>query len=84
MPEPPRRKGLKNIPKLPLSVFTPPNSGTSDRFPLPPSPSAVHPKAIVDAQVGDLKGLKERGDGAYATKCEGGVLCVKSLEDLKR
>lgn len=46
-----RRKGPKTLPKLPLSVFTPPNTGASDKFPLPPSPSAVHPQAVIDAQV---------------------------------
>ena len=76
----PHRK--KPIPKLPLSVFTPPNSGTSDRFPLPPSPSAVHPAEVIDAQVKDVKDLK--GEGGYGKKCVGGVLCVDGLEGLKR
>lgn len=46
-----RRKGPKQLPSLPLSAFTPPNSGTSDKFPLPPSPSTVHPENVVDAHV---------------------------------
>lgn len=46
-----RRKGPKNLPRLPLSAFTPPNSGTSDKFPLPPSPSTVHPESVIDAAV---------------------------------
>ncbi|KAL0563875.1 hypothetical protein V5O48_018185 [Marasmius crinis-equi] len=46
-----RRKGPKTLPRLPLSAFSPPNSGTSDRFPLPPSPSTVHPERVVDANV---------------------------------
>ncbi|KAF7315574.1 hypothetical protein MIND_00072700 [Mycena indigotica] len=46
-----RRKGPKTLPRLPLSAFSPPNSGTSERFPLPPSPSTVHPESIVDAHV---------------------------------
>ncbi|KAF9451948.1 hypothetical protein P691DRAFT_722968 [Macrolepiota fuliginosa MF-IS2] len=51
-----RRKGPKQLPRLPLSAFTPPNSGTSDKFPLPPSPSTVHPENVVDAHVvGDPK-----------------------------
>jgi hypothetical protein len=53
-----RRKGLKLLPRLPLSAFTPPNSGTSNHFPLPPSPSTVHPPSVVDSHVvladGDL------------------------------
>ncbi|KAJ6625534.1 hypothetical protein B0H10DRAFT_2001783 [Mycena sp. CBHHK59/15] len=46
-----RRKGPKALPRLPLSAFSPPNSGTSERFPLPPSPSAIHPEFVVDAHV---------------------------------
>ncbi|KAG7098660.1 hypothetical protein E1B28_000576 [Marasmius oreades] len=46
-----RRKGPKSHPSLPLSAFTPPNSGTSERFPLPPSPSTVHPEKVLDASV---------------------------------
>ncbi|KAJ3724616.1 hypothetical protein C8R42DRAFT_701905 [Lentinula raphanica] len=46
-----RRKGPKSLPKLPLSAFTPPNSGTSERFPLAPSPSTVHPESVIDANV---------------------------------
>ncbi|KAI0318460.1 hypothetical protein OF83DRAFT_1115887 [Amylostereum chailletii] len=46
-----RRKGPKVLPKLPLSAFSPPNSGVSESFPLPPSPSTVHPDRVVDASV---------------------------------
>ncbi|KAL0956494.1 hypothetical protein HGRIS_002638 [Hohenbuehelia grisea] len=46
-----RRKGPKTLPRLPLSAFSPPNSGTSERFPLPASPSTLHPSAIIDANV---------------------------------
>ncbi|XP_006461177.1 hypothetical protein AGABI2DRAFT_192709 [Agaricus bisporus var. bisporus H97] len=46
-----RRNAAKQLPRLPLSVFTPPNTGTSDKFPLPPSPSAVHPSKVIDAHV---------------------------------
>lgn len=46
-----RTKGPKNLPKLPLSAFSPPNSGVSDSFPLPASPSTVHPDRVVDASV---------------------------------
>jgi hypothetical protein len=89
----PRRKGPKALPKLPLSVFTPPNSGTSDRFPLPPSPSAVHPTSITDAQVlsSDIEAWKARsqGDGSdangkgYGRKAEGVVVVVENVEGLK-
>ncbi|KAF5370673.1 hypothetical protein D9758_002021 [Tetrapyrgos nigripes] len=46
-----RRKGPKALPKLPISAFSPPNSGTSEQFPLPPSPSTVHPESVIDANV---------------------------------
>ncbi|KAI0268659.1 hypothetical protein BC834DRAFT_968117 [Gloeopeniophorella convolvens] len=46
-----RRKGSKALPKLPLSAFSPPNSGVSESFPLPPSPSTVHPDRVVDVSV---------------------------------
>lgn len=46
-----RRKGPKTLPRLPLSAFTPPNSGTSDMFPLQPSPSSIQPKQVIDAHV---------------------------------
>lgn len=63
-----KRKG-KTLPKLPLSAFSPPNSGrissldrstrytdnqrkgTSEKFPLPPSPSTVQPESVLDANV---------------------------------
>jgi len=47
-----RRKGPKTLPRLPLSAFSPPNSGVSESFPLQPSPSTVHPDRVVDASVG--------------------------------
>lgn len=54
-----RRKGPKNLPKLPASAFSPPNSGTADKFPVPSSPSAVQPNRVIDAHVitpwGDLR-----------------------------
>ncbi|KAG5648527.1 hypothetical protein DXG03_003138 [Asterophora parasitica] len=54
-----RSRAPRPKPKLPLSAFSPPNSGTGESFPLPPSPTTTHPKAIVDANVivknGDLK-----------------------------
>ncbi|KAF9227260.1 hypothetical protein BS17DRAFT_800320 [Gyrodon lividus] len=45
-----RRKG-KEIPRLPLSAFSPPNTGTSDTFPLPPTPSLVIPQGVVDSHL---------------------------------
>ncbi|KAF8265796.1 hypothetical protein EI94DRAFT_1803886 [Lactarius quietus] len=48
-----RRKGPKSkaLPTLPPSAFSPPNTGVSDNFPLPPSPSTVHPDSVIDACV---------------------------------
>ncbi|KAF9024855.1 hypothetical protein BDZ89DRAFT_1068791 [Hymenopellis radicata] len=51
-----RRKGPKNLPRLPLSAFSPPNSGTGEKFPLPPSPSTVHPEGVIDGSVSLLDG----------------------------
>lgn len=75
-----RRKGPKTLPKLPLSAFTPPNSGTSEKFPLPPSPSTIHPEAVVDASVviadGDLSKWKKEAGEALSARIGGVVLTV--------
>lgn len=94
MPVPPslsstsgRRKGPKNLPTLPLSAFSPPNTGTSESFPIPPTPSTVVLDGVIDshlrvtaegqAAVGQdiLKGVVFTLDGQQS----GDV--VKSLEE---
>ncbi|KZT19686.1 hypothetical protein NEOLEDRAFT_1141683 [Neolentinus lepideus HHB14362 ss-1] len=72
-----RRKGPKTLPKLPLSAFSPPNSGTSEKFPLPPSPSAVHPESIVDADIVDLNTWKKQSGEELGSKIGGIVLSLK-------
>jgi hypothetical protein len=76
-----RRKGPKQLPRLPLSVFTPPNSGTLDKFPLPPSPSTLHPENVVDAHVVDDPGLqkwqKEAG-GTLGSRAHGVVVSASA------
>ncbi|TFK44800.1 hypothetical protein BDQ12DRAFT_717949 [Crucibulum laeve] len=81
IPQPPRRKGPKNLPTLPLSAFSPPNSGTSESFPLPPSPSLVHPASVVDANVIPVKGdlslaawKSQAGDLLAGRMSNGGVV----------
>ena len=45
-----RRKFPKDLPKLPMSAFSPPNSSALDSFPLP-SPDAFQPTQVIDANV---------------------------------
>ncbi|KIJ40978.1 hypothetical protein M422DRAFT_60544 [Sphaerobolus stellatus SS14] len=53
-----RRKGPKALPTLPLSAFSPPNTGTSESFPLPPSPSHNHPAGVVDTSLAASEALQ--------------------------
>lgn len=77
-----RRKGPKTLPKLPLSAFSPPNTGTSDRFPLPPSPSAVHPANVVDAQAqfdaDSLNAYESETADAFGKKLDSAVVSLPS------
>lgn len=79
-----RRKGGKAHPTLPLSAFTPPNTSASDRFPLPPSPSAVQPEHVIDANVitanGDLSQWKEEVSLAFGDKIGGIVLSLEGVD----
>lgn len=78
-----RRKGPKPHPKLPLSVFTPPASNASDRFPLAPSPSSVHPKKVIDAAVKDVSSWKSESATAFGTKSDGVVATLQSTNDIE-
>ncbi|KZT65937.1 hypothetical protein DAEQUDRAFT_730852 [Daedalea quercina L-15889] len=88
-----RRKGAKVLPKLPLSAFTPPNTGTSDSFPGPPSPSTLQPEEIVDVYAaGDLSQWKQEAARGIGQKGKGVVLSLlgkgfaeveKELESIK-
>ncbi|TFY53784.1 hypothetical protein EVJ58_g9251 [Rhodofomes roseus] len=76
-----RRKGAKILPKLPLSAFTPPNTGTSDSFPGPPSPSTLQPEEIVDIYGGsDLSQWKAEAARGIGEKGKGVVLSLYGKE----
>lgn len=45
------RRKPKHLPTLPLSAFTPPNSSTSESFPIVHSPLFIHPTAIIDTNL---------------------------------
>ena len=83
-----RRKGPKQLPTLPLSAFTPPNTGTSDRFPLPPSPSAIQPEGIVDAHViaptGDLSSWKSQAGQSLGGRIRGVGVSLHGAEDVEK
>jgi len=71
----------KAPPALPLSAFTPPSTGTADRFPFPPSPTSVTAQSIVDANVvvssADLGQWKSEATSELKDKISGVVLLVK-------
>ena len=72
------------LPTLPLSAFTPPNTGTSEQFPLPPSPSTLQPEGIVDAHVisasGDLSSWKAQTGQNLGGRITGVVLSLHGAE----
>ncbi|OSX55863.1 hypothetical protein POSPLADRAFT_1063400 [Postia placenta MAD-698-R-SB12] len=79
-----RRKGAKALPRLPLSAFTPPNTGSSEAFPLPPSPSTLQPEELVDAYViapdGDLSEWRAQAGETLRRKTKGVVLALPQKE----
>ncbi|KAI9059133.1 hypothetical protein FKP32DRAFT_1596457 [Trametes sanguinea] len=80
-----RRKGPKDLPKLPLSAFTPPNTGTSDKFPLAPDPSSLQPTEIIDAHViapsGDLESWKSQVGQKLGGRIRGVVLSLHGVPE---
>lgn len=79
-----RRKGLKTLPRLPLSAFSPPSSGTRDGFPIPPSPSTIHPDHVIDGHVvaptGDLVQWKQEAGDILGKRIGGVVLSLQGTE----
>jgi len=77
-----RKGGPKSIPRLPLSAFTPPNSGTGEKFPLPPSPGTVHADAVIDSAVTtrDLESWKASLGANLETRISGVVLALDSAD----
>lgn len=77
-----RKGGLKAIPRLPLSAFTPPNSGIGEEFPLPLSPGTVHPDAVLDAAViaHDLESWKASLGPSLDKRISGVVLALDSAD----
>ncbi|KZP18695.1 hypothetical protein FIBSPDRAFT_791574 [Athelia psychrophila] len=86
-PSPPsvgmRRKGLKTLPKLPLSAFS--HTGTSEQFPLAASPSTINPDQVIDAHVvaptGDLVQWKKEAGEALEKRIGGVVLSLQGTEE---
>lgn len=78
----PSTRKHKVPPALPLSVFTPPSTGTADRFPFPPSPTSVTAESIVDASVvvssADLDQWKSEATSELKGKISAVVLLVKT------
>jgi len=75
------RKG--NRPTLPLSAFSPPNSGTSDRFPLSVSPSSLHPVRVVDTHVlSSPEQWRSEAGGDLFARTDSLVLSVKDHQQI--
>jgi len=80
----PSTRKHKVPPALPLSVFTPPSTGTADRFPFPPSPSSVTAQSVVDASVvissADLGTWNSEATAELRDKVSSVVLVVKGSD----
>ena len=78
-----RRKFPKDLPKLPSSAFAPPSSSALDAIPVP-SPNALQPSQVVDANVvsNDInysQWKKEAGQN-MGSKIRGVVLALPASE----
>lgn len=78
-----KASGRRAAPKLPLSLFTPPNSSAAGHFPLAPSPSAVHPESVIDGQVvlkagADLAKWKDEVEEVLSGRLKGIVIAVQT------
>jgi hypothetical protein len=70
----------KSLPTLLLSAFSLPDTGISDSFPLPQSPTTVHPEHVVDANVRcSIPEWREQTNGS-SLEDRVGVIMVKSSE----
>jgi hypothetical protein len=78
------RKFPKDLPKLPLSAFTPPNTGTLESFPVPPSPNSLQPAKVIDANVvskdASYSQWKKEAGQALGSKIRGIVLALPTGE----
>ncbi|KAG1890387.1 hypothetical protein F4604DRAFT_1710317 [Suillus subluteus] len=72
------RRRPKNLPSLPLSAFSPPSTGTSDMFPLPPTPSALFPGEVIDAHLRS-EALENAALDLAGTEVTGVVLLLNDL-----
>ncbi|KAG6845893.1 hypothetical protein H0H87_000699 [Tephrocybe sp. NHM501043] len=86
---PPLSKGTRPRPpkpRLPLSAFSPPNTGTGESFPLPPSPTTTHPSSIIDANVIvasgslDLSLWKGEAGSVLGSRADGIVLSLPGAD----
>ncbi len=79
-----RRRGPKSLPTLPPSAFSAPNTGISDSFPLPQSPTTVHPERVVDANVRcSIPEWKEQTNGSSLAGRVGAVVVKSNASDLE-
>ena len=82
-----RRKGPKDFPKLPLSLFTPPNTSVGDSFNLPPTPGNIHPAKIIDANITakdvHYGNWRHEIGGVLADRTIGAVISLPSAVDLE-